>query len=502
MDRRQYLVELYKYMSCVEDGYGSPVLPANPPLTRGSRQWFQLSVGYIVRDEEYKRGYIILANSKDILSNNTEKLYFRGNSVKTITLTDDQIFRFFVAQAVPKYEARAIERLGKNVWDSLENDYRKIAIFSLMYNTEGYFSSCMEKVKTAMLNKDWNSLAKYQYDCGAKKSNGKVLQYLKDRRTEEAYMIRTNTLKSYVSFRCKDSKRASNSKLFKYRSFLEHGNSLDKLWNKWSNNIQSPLDVTLLLNPPNVGVFNTTVPYCFDAGSELHLALLRSSLTKKYVDVSKTGDVVGVTPISNKEKFAEANWALSPQWSSVFVDFVTINNGGQYISDQESLSFDELVGRNTDPQFSDIVSFKKGIHFGTSGWTQRGIEVLDSIKRWPGGLIYHDNHVEVLLHMSKNNGIITCAGNVSLPGEGRGVVDSNFVGIKSYKFLTQFTDENQVFVIKRGTNMAYTNGLGISIKRTSIFDEYEQRLRNRDQLLTSKAFDLLQDVMEEKSTIT
>lgn len=282
-------------------------------------------------------------------------------------------------------------------------------------------------------------------------------------------------------------------KILSYQSFFDRGRAIDKFWGKWSGTVKSPLDITILLNPPNVGLFNPVVPYCFDAGSELHLMILNNVQPINYVNIGT--EVIGTVPVQNKKNTFEANWALLP-WSNLFADFVTINNDGQYRSDDDSLSFDELIGRNTDIKLVDIVSFKRGIHFTDAGWTQRGIEIVDSIKTWPGGLIYHDNHVEVLLHISKNNGIITCAGNVGLSGENKSVLNDSFLGVKSYRFLSEFSDENQIFIMKRGSLSPYTNGLGGTIKRTSIFNEYEQRLRGGDTGLTSKAFDLVQDVME------
>lgn len=202
MDRITYLKELYKYIRCVERGFGTNLLPANP------KSPFTLPLGYKLLNhpeipEQFSRGYIELADSKNILSQTKERIYFKGRGVKSIKLSEDQLFRFFVGQAVPRYESRGIRQLGQDVWNKLPNDYRKIAVFSLMYNSSGYFNSCLPKIKDAIRNQRWEELAKYQYDCGAKsRKDGPQLDYLVKRRREEAAMIRTNSMQPGVSFRC------------------------------------------------------------------------------------------------------------------------------------------------------------------------------------------------------------------------------------------------------------------------------------------------------------
>lgn len=137
---------------------------------------------------------------------------------RSTKLTDEQMFRWFIARGIPKYESFIIHgnprfnndpntfTLDEQTWKAL-TDYRKIALFSMAYN-QGRLGvggrSCVNRLKTALEKGDWQTASNTikpagSGGCGFSMSRGKRNDYLVGRRTREANMILTNTQSDWVT---------------------------------------------------------------------------------------------------------------------------------------------------------------------------------------------------------------------------------------------------------------------------------------------------------------
>ena len=104
----------------------------------------------------------------------------------------------------------------------------------------------------------------------------------------------------------------------RYKSFLDYGKNKTKFFGSFS--IESPIDVALVMNGIQVGIFNKSVPYMFGEGSEIHLVMVNSSLIREGEGgIGKDGN--------------DANWGERPWWCGIFTNFVLYENG-KYVSDK------------------------------------------------------------------------------------------------------------------------------------------------------------------------
>jgi hypothetical protein len=147
---------------------------------------------------------------------------------------------------------------------------------------------------------------------------------------------------------------------------------------------------------------------------------------------------------------------------------------------------------------NDVIKFEKGIHFTDSGFTTEGLELWNILKDWPGAYIVRPGHTELLLHISKTSKVYVIFGN---SGYSDGTRNGTTLGLKAYPNISKFGG-SVIYIVKRGTKTPYTNGLGISVKKTELYNEYIQRVQNNDKKLglvkkdQTSAYNLLRDIME------
>lgn len=148
---------------------------------------------------------------------------------------------------------------------------------------------------------------------------------------------------------------------------------------------------------------------------------------------------------------------------------------------------------------NNVALFYEGTHWDSNGMMPKGIDLLEKIKLWPGGYVVRrkvgstSGHVETLLHITKTGKFYTIGGNTGLDGaSGNG----SQYGFKSYNTIKDFCGSYESFyILKRGTLAPYTNGIGVSVKKTELYDKYVGDL-STDTTLSSIAYNnILRHIM-------
>jgi hypothetical protein len=155
-----------------------------------------------------------------------------------------------------------------------------------------------------------------------------------------------------------------------------------------------------------------------------------------------------------------------------------------------------------------VAKFERGVHFTNTngGLTPEGLELWDKIKDWPGAYIVRrgplGGHTELLLHFGKNGKLFVIFGNSGYGNNGPR--NGTTLGFKSYDTIGNFGGTT-IFIVKRAVKNPYTNGIGVSLKKTELYQEYTQRLKDGDKKLGIKksgqgkydnTFNLLREIME------
>jgi hypothetical protein len=155
---------------------------------------------------------------------------------------------------------------------------------------------------------------------------------------------------------------------------------------------------------------------------------------------------------------------------------------------------------------NDVIKLQNGIHFTKNkGFTEEGLELWSIMKDWPGAYIVRrdvgkegkiSGHTEVVLHIDKRAIMYTIFGNSSY---GDGSRNGTTLGFKRYDTISDFG--STLYIVKRGTKKPYTNGIGVSLKKTELYDEYVERIQSKDKKLgitntKQSAYNLLRDIME------
>ena len=262
-----------------------------------------------------------------------------------------------------------------------------------------------------------------------------------------------------------------------FKSYFDFGKSestpvnLKKLFDGYLDSIMSPIDVALLLNPGNVGMFNNVAPYGFGEGSELAAAVTFQKTTQRSV-----GSLFSKGGIGTEE---QPNWAYNPEWAGLYINFLLEENG-VFQSDEDFLNFRK------------IANVEKYINEG-HGLKLKNTAPLTEIPRsFPGAVIaYFDKatrkgHAELLLRTTIG-GFITLAGNIQLDRVSKFGATHGF---KTYYSLKEFSPSNDVYIIKRGKKNGWTvNGrLDGRIKRTPALNEYMLSIENSNSPKNTKLF--------------
>jgi uncharacterized protein YoxC len=262
-----------------------------------------------------------------------------------------------------------------------------------------------------------------------------------------------------------------------FKSYFDFGKSestpvnLKKLFDGYLDSIMSPIDVALLLNPGNVGMFNNVAPYGFGEGSELAAAVTFQKTTQRSV-----GSLFSKGGIGTEE---QPNWAYNPEWAGLYLNFLLEENG-VFQSDEDFLNFRK------------IANVEKYVNEG-HGLKLKNTAPLTEIPRsFPGAVIaYFDKatrkgHAELLLRTTIG-GFITLAGNIQLDRVSKFGATHGF---KTYYSLKEFSPSNDVYIIKRGKKNGWTvNGrLDGRIKRTPALNEYMLSIENSNSPKNTKLF--------------
>jgi hypothetical protein len=262
-----------------------------------------------------------------------------------------------------------------------------------------------------------------------------------------------------------------------FKSYFDFGKSqstpvnLNKLFHGYVESIMSPIDVALLLNPGNVGMFNNIAPYGFGEGSELAAAITFQKTTQRDVGTLFSKGGVGTE--------TEPNWAYNPEWAGLYINFLLEENG-IYQSDDDFLDFKKIANVNR------YVNQGHGLRL-------KNTAPLTEIPRsFPGAVIaYFDKatrkgHIELLLRITIG-GFITLGGNIQLDRVSK---FGSTHGFKTYYSLKEFSPSNDVYIINRGKKNNWTvNGrLDGRIKRTPALNEYMLSIENVDSPKNTKLF--------------
>jgi len=337
---------------------------------------------------------------------------------------------------------------------------------------------------------------------------------------------------------------------------------------KWLNlikgqkDIESFLDVPILLNAYDVGVFNDNIGYVFEAGNELHMTLLEKVfLTNKGSQIG-IGNAVNTT-ISDK-KNQDSSWREWPKWSGIWVEHclkksgytlygdisVNINtyhekllSGNKLINypgnkewkwkDLKAAGIQDLVFKpsriwqdpanlNSDELLKDtgdIAIFVVEYHIKKDGTlTERGQKLLDKIisLNWKLGVISavkshtaqsNQLYAEVLVYLDKTGKIVTFGGNTtprgadSIPGGGPYHIAVKETNFKDFAILAGDNWVNgAVFIsnIKSGGDGHRVGGLDSKIYTTTIFKDYYKRVDTEKGKLTGRMYNFLLPYIDQK----
>ena len=337
---------------------------------------------------------------------------------------------------------------------------------------------------------------------------------------------------------------------------------------KWLNlikgqkDIESFLDVPILLNAYDVGVYNDNIGYVFEAGNELHMTLLEK------VFLTNKGSQIGIgnainTTISDK-KNQDSSWREWPKWSGIWVEHclkksgytlygdisVNINtyhekllSGNKLINypgnkewkwkDLKAAGIQDLVFKpsriwqdptnlNSDELLKDtgdIAIFVVDYHIKKDGTlTEKGQKLLDKIisLNWKLGVISavkshtaqsNQLYAEVLVYLDKTGKIVTFGGNTtprgadSIPGGGPYHIAVKETNFKDFAILAGDNWVNgAVFIsnIKSGGDGHRVGGLDSKIYTTTIFKDYYKRVDTEKGKLTGRMYNFLLPYIDQK----
>jgi hypothetical protein len=285
-------------------------------------------------------------------------------------------------------------------------------------------------------------------------------------------------------------------------------------WNKLIegyDTIQSPIDVPILLNAYQVGVFNDNIEYIYEAENELHMTILESEIINK----GKLAIGQGLNDSDALKKVQDSSWANYPRWSGIFASHCLRNSGFTLQEDlglnidfyhRSILSRDRLVNHPgnkkmpwkemktlgthnkifkpskiwLEPKYlseeeyfendekSSIAIFVIGYHINRNGTlTDRGKKLVNHINkglRWDMATISAVPHstvnssqcfTDVLLYMDEDGTIVTLGGNTNVPGANSSIKSGNHIAVKVTNF-SKFIPNLETFGVNASIIVART----------------------------------------------
>jgi hypothetical protein len=338
---------------------------------------------------------------------------------------------------------------------------------------------------------------------------------------------------------------------------------------EWSNlisgqkTIESFLDIPILLNAYDVGVYNNNIEYVFEAGNELHMTLINSSLVRNKGSQLAIGQSDNTDIVEGSKK--DSSWRHWPKWSGIWVSHCLKKSGYSLQSNIEgniddyhieilkkdkllnypgnkdwkwkelkSAGMQDLVFKPSkiwlDPtnlnseelikDKGDIAIFIPDFHFTKDGGiTEKGKKLLDKLIKlnWKLAVISAVRHhttqsnqlyAEVLTYLNGLGDMITIGGNTTPKGADSSVSQTHHIAIKStnFKEFAQMSNDTWVngaiFIsnVKSAPDGHREGGIDSKIYVSSIFKDYYERIDKEPGKLTSRMYDILQPYLSLKET--
>lgn len=263
-------------------------------------------------------------------------------------------------------------------------------------------------------------------------------------------------------------------------------------WNRLIDDqlpIKSPIDIPILLNAHEVGVYNDNIGYIYEAENELHMTLLESEIINK----GKLAIGQGLNDSDAFKKVPDSSWANYPRWSGIFTEHC-LRNSGFTLQEKLSTNIDfyhrSILSKNKlvnhpgnkemswqemkelgkkhrmfkpssiwmDPKYLNEEEFLKdkddGIaifivdyHIKRDGTlTERGkrlVKHINEVLKWPMATIsavpHHASnstlcYTDVLLYMDETGAIVTLGGNTDIPDADVSTKPGNHISVKVTNF--------------------------------------------------------------------
>lgn len=333
-----------------------------------------------------------------------------------------------------------------------------------------------------------------------------------------------------------------------------------KVNGSWQNllidqkSIESFLDIPVLLNAYDVGVYNNNIEYIFEAGNELHMTLINSSLVRNKGSQLAIGEADNTDIVERNKK--DSSWRHWPKWSGIWVEHCLKQSGYSLLSTisgnintyhEAILKKDKLINYPGNKEVSwkklkemgtqdtvfkpskiwldpanlnsdellkdsgDIAIFVPEFHFTKDGQiTPKGQKLLQQLikLKWKLAIISAVKHhtvqsnqiyAEVLVYLDEYGKMITFGGNTTPKGADSTASNGHHIAIKdnTFKDFAQIANDTWVnggiFIsnVKSAPDGHREGGLDSKIYVSSIFKDYYDRIDKEPGKLTGRMYNTM-----------
>ena len=290
----------------------------------------------------------------------------------------------------------------------------------------------------------------------------------------------------------------------------------------WSNltsgiQIQSIWDVLISMNIPQVGVFNSKIPYVAEENTEQHMMILNDRM----VHNKGSGTTIGLYS-------KNPSWADEPYWCGIFTDFILkranlsavgggtvgvdvyhrnlvkkglINTptGGIQPQDSGKLNLKNFWLPNKQEKFNPngvAAVFVPGYHFKVKGeLTVAGKNLLNYLLKqgWEMATVSvgTSTHVETCAFIDSSGNMITIGGNTG------GIDPRNGTQmIVRTQSISKFCGKKDFIVLGKivGNSNRKQRGLNGLYNQTTTMSSYIQRAKNKDKNINNTLSNILEKI--------